>query len=241
MENAPADPALTISSPAQLSCGVLAFPVRSVKTQKASFQSPKKPRTGAAPGHPRPWVSFQRISGWMRETVACGQSGERAFRCFRFLGWLICSDSAVPALDVYSQAAGNKSLACKKRPPHLLLCRFHSGPLSAFHGKSLPPSSAPLPHPRLARKSETVAHKCWNKWQISPVLKRGDIYWLTDLKLPEGSDFRCGWIQTLHTVLLSVTPSKTEVYAQALPWLRQGGSGIHPASLAAPVERQHPL
>lgn len=82
-----------------LSCGVSAFPVRSGKTQKASFQSPKKPRTGAAPGHSCPWVSFQRISAWMRETVACGQSGERAFCCFRFLGWLICSDSAIPTLD----------------------------------------------------------------------------------------------------------------------------------------------
>lgn len=86
VENAPADPTLSISSPAQLSCGVLAFPVRSGKTRKASFQSPKKPGMGAAPGHSRPWVSFQRISAWMRETVACGQSGERAFLSFRFLG-----------------------------------------------------------------------------------------------------------------------------------------------------------
>lgn len=76
MENAPADSTLTISSPAQLSCGVLAFPVWSGKTQKASFQSPKKPRTGAAPGHSRPWVSFQRISGWMRDCGLWAVRGE---------------------------------------------------------------------------------------------------------------------------------------------------------------------
>lgn len=58
----------------------------------------------------------------MREIVACGQSGERAYR-FRFLTCLRNSNSPIPTLDALVHL-GNKGFVSKEWPEHVLFLLF---------------------------------------------------------------------------------------------------------------------